>query len=190
MCKSVCVTQTEEWSTSTNTIAQRVQDLRRKRGWSAAALAEECADLGMPALNRSVIANIESGRRPYVTTDELLTLAYALDVAPVHLLVPLEINETVDAHRYRATPDRFLSIPVAREWIRGRICPPGRDPRTYHSEVPRQEWEVPPLSTEQITKAGQAVEQRRQLEDQLIPRRAGKRNAQRTNRKDTKSDER
>ena len=86
MCHSVDMTQRkrrEVWSNPTRTVAARVQELRRKRGWSAEALAEECADLGMPALNRSVIANIESGRRTYVSVEELLTLAYALDVAPV-----------------------------------------------------------------------------------------------------------
>src|SRR5437899_1355429 len=144
----------EVWSNPTRTVAARVQELRRKRGWSAEALAEECADLGMPALNRSVIANIESGRRTYVSVEELLTLAYALDVAPVHLLVPVEVDETADAHRYQVAPDRFLPIPAAREWIRGQLCPPGRDPRTYHSEVPREEWQARQLGVEQITEAG------------------------------------
>jgi transcriptional regulator with XRE-family HTH domain len=133
----------ERRDSSTRTIADRVKELRQKRGWSAAALADECAELGMPALNRSVIANLESGRRTYVSTDELLVFAYALDVAPVHLMVPLEEDDSIEQHRYYVTPGHAMHVPVTRQWIRGEFCPPGRDPRTYFSEVPREEWQPP-----------------------------------------------
>lgn len=164
---------------------QRVQELRRKRGWSAAGLAEECAELGMPELNRSVIANIESGRRRYVSTDELLTLAYALDVAPIHLMVPIEVDESTDAHQYPVTPDRFLPVPAARAWIRGEFPPPGRDPRTYYAEVPRAEFTPPQPSPEQITETGQTVERHRERVDQVKPQRAGKRATTREDRNTT-----
>lgn len=124
---------------STRTIAQRVQYLRRMRGWSAATLAERCAEAGLPALNRSVLANLECGRRAHVTTDELLVLALVLEVAPVHLLVPVD---GVDTTPYEITPGRFLPAWTAREWIRGRSCPPGVDPRRYFSEIPASEWEA------------------------------------------------
>jgi hypothetical protein len=59
-----------------------------------AELAARCAELGAGHLTENVIENIESGRRDKqgrrrrdVTVDELLTLAVALNVAPVHLLV-------------------------------------------------------------------------------------------------------
>lgn len=124
----------------TSTIASRVQELRHKRGWSAAVLAAKCAEVGMSTLNRSVLANVESGRRPYVTVEEMLALAYVLDVSPVSLVVPLEVGETADTLRYQVTPRHCLPLAHARDWVRGRYCPPGRDPRAYFSEVPREEW--------------------------------------------------
>jgi transcriptional regulator with XRE-family HTH domain len=70
-----------------------VREIRQRRGWTAAALAERCAEIGAPEITRSVIANLETGRpgpdgrrRRDVTIDELLTLAYALDVPPADLL--------------------------------------------------------------------------------------------------------
>jgi transcriptional regulator with XRE-family HTH domain len=164
---------------STRAIADRVKELRQKRGWSASALADECAELGMPALNRSVIANLESGRRAYVTTDEMLALAYALDVAPIHLLVPLEEDESVEQHRYNVTPGHPMHVPVTRQWIRGEFCPPGRDPRIYFSEVPREEWEPPAMSAEGIEKSRRTYEKLRGIEDQMLPDRARRRASQR-----------
>ena len=70
-------------------VRDRVKELRERRGWSAAKLAELCAENEMPNLNRDVIANLESGRRPNVTIDEVLVLALVLDVAPVNLFIPV-----------------------------------------------------------------------------------------------------
>ncbi|MCV0334090.1 MAG: helix-turn-helix transcriptional regulator [Microbacterium sp.] len=41
-------------------------------------------------MSRAVIANIESGRKRDITIDEMLALAWALDVPPVALALPLE----------------------------------------------------------------------------------------------------
>lgn len=102
-------------------VKQAVTALRKKQGWTADELATECERLGMPSLNRSVIANIESGRRKYVSIDELCCLAFALDVAPVHLLIPIG-DEEVDF--YSATPQAMLPIRKARQWVRGEWVPP------------------------------------------------------------------
>jgi transcriptional regulator with XRE-family HTH domain len=76
-----------------DTVARRVKELRKRRGWSARRLAEACAATGSPQLSESVIANIESGRRDEsgrrrrdVTVDEAIGLAKALDVPAIHLL--------------------------------------------------------------------------------------------------------
>lgn len=107
----------------------------------------------MPELNRSVIANIESRRRKAVTLEEALTLAYVLDVAPVHLMVPIDVDEEkYDAERYLLTPDVRGPIPKARAWIRGDFCPPGRDPRAYWSEVPAEEFKPERPSDEEIAR--------------------------------------
>jgi transcriptional regulator with XRE-family HTH domain len=133
----------ERWSSATQTVARQVRELRDRRGWSADDLAAECARLGAPDLNRNVIANLESDRRTYVTADELLVLAYALDVAPVHLLVPIDVRDDLDADRYRVVPDVFLSPAQTRAWVRGRFCPPSRDPRRYYGNVPAEEYRPP-----------------------------------------------
>lgn len=68
----------------------------------------------MPKLNRSVIANIESGRRPYVTVDELLVLASALKVSPLSLLTPED-----DTAAVQATPTMTLTGEALGRWIAG-----------------------------------------------------------------------
>jgi len=74
-------------------VVWQLKEIRKKRGWSAAKLAEECAKAGFPQLTESVIANIESGRRDEqgrrrreVTVDELDAFARVLGVAPAELL--------------------------------------------------------------------------------------------------------
>lgn len=56
---------------------------------SAQQLADRCADLGMTGLNRTTIANLETGRRSSVAFAEVLVLAAALDVAPAALVFPV-----------------------------------------------------------------------------------------------------
>jgi transcriptional regulator with XRE-family HTH domain len=83
-------------------VAERLKMIRKDRGLSVAKLAARCAELGTPRLNRDVITNIEiRGRRQDVGITELFTLALALDVPPLALLLPLDgrdrlaITETV-----------------------------------------------------------------------------------------------
>jgi transcriptional regulator with XRE-family HTH domain len=59
----------------------RLKTVRRVRGWSAQRLADECG------VSRSVIANIENGRKRDVTVDELVAFVAALRV-PVSVLEP------------------------------------------------------------------------------------------------------
>lgn len=129
--------------TPTEVVAQRVQELRRRHGWSAQRLADECAAAGVPELNRSVIANLESGRRESVTLDEVFALAYVLDVAPTHLVVP--VADEVEHHRhgrvtvagYRITPTMVAdSARRVRAWVRGSQTLPGVSKRFYEAERP------------------------------------------------------
>lgn len=117
-------------------VRARVKELRGRKGWSGAELGKKLSALGVP-WNRSVVANFESGRRPAVSVQELLALAYVLDVAPVNLLVPL------DSEPYRITPegaDVHSSGDVWR-WIRGEQPLPGATAageRIYFAEAPTQ----------------------------------------------------
>lgn len=63
---------------------------------SAQQLALRCAELGLPTLTRSTIANLESGRRQYVDVAELLILAAALQVAPAVLVFPVGYEAEVE----------------------------------------------------------------------------------------------
>lgn len=56
---------------------------------SAQQLSDECSRLGV-SLSRGTIAKLESGTRGFVTADELLVLAAALDVPVLRLLAPLD----------------------------------------------------------------------------------------------------
>jgi transcriptional regulator with XRE-family HTH domain len=82
---------TTSWERPSDTVARRVQELRQRRGWSVARLAEECARTGAPELTESVLTNMLTRRRRGasrprdVTIDEVVALARALDVPPVGL---------------------------------------------------------------------------------------------------------
>ncbi|MFG1855007.1 helix-turn-helix domain-containing protein [Actinomadura geliboluensis] len=110
-----------EQLTPTQVVSRQVRELRTRRGMSAQALADRCAELGMPDLKRQAITNLENGRRATVTVDELLVLAYALDVPPVMLFVPLD-GET----RLQITPDHDVPSLDALIWVTGEQGP--KDP--------------------------------------------------------------
>ncbi|GAB2836354.1 hypothetical protein GCM10027176_45870 [Actinoallomurus bryophytorum] len=127
-------------------VAVRVKEVRNKRGMKARDLATRCAELGMPHLSAATLSNIETGRPKDgqrtrdVTVDELVVLALALNVAPVHLLVPIDDDNT----GYPATNVRAGRT---REWIRGYHPLSGTaeapSERDYFSEVPEFEWTPP-----------------------------------------------
>lgn len=153
--------------TVSDSVAERVQQVRKKRGWTVKQLAERCAELGAPELTAQALYNLENGRRDDsgrrrrdVTVDELLKLAYVLSVAPVHLLVPpVDGNEVVP---YRFIEGVTTTPGFARAWIRGQ-SPIGRvTARDYFSEVPDSEWQVPPgqWSAQNIDAQSRAVEER------------------------------
>jgi transcriptional regulator with XRE-family HTH domain len=121
--------------TPSTIMARRMRELRERRGWTAEQLASRCAEAGMPSLTRSVIANAESGRRQGgFTIEEMLTLAYVLDVAPVYLFLPIE------AALVSVTPRWVSSVGYVREWVRGNYPLPGQDPRLYQTQRPEVEW--------------------------------------------------
>ncbi len=122
-------------SCPTEVIAERMRQLMDRKGWTAQQLVDELAKVGIK-WTRLIAANVLVKRRRYITVDEWLGLAYVLDVAPVHLLIP--IND--DQQPYHVTPGEVVRVERARAWMRGEDPLPGTDPRTYFSEVPRAEW--------------------------------------------------
>jgi hypothetical protein len=98
-------------------------------------LAERLRQVGLD-WDRNIVANLENGRRASLGVDELLALALVLEVAPVHLLVPLE-----DEQPYQVTPTRVEPVGLVRDLIRGAAALDGMDERAFFSEVPEHEWQ-------------------------------------------------
>jgi hypothetical protein len=132
-------------TTPSDVVAARVREVRGKRHLTVADVAGRCAALGAPDLTAQALYKLEQRRpgklrpRP-VTVDELLVLAAALNVAPVHLLVPVDDPDAPYPVTPKVTTRRF----TARAWVRG-IGPadPDADLREFHSEVPAGEFYTP-----------------------------------------------
>jgi transcriptional regulator with XRE-family HTH domain len=75
----------DDVETLTEVIRRRVKETRRVRGLTAAQLAERLAAIGVPHLNRAVLANYENARRTSLTVEELFAIAYALNTTPIEL---------------------------------------------------------------------------------------------------------
>jgi transcriptional regulator with XRE-family HTH domain len=95
-------------------IGERVSVIRKTRSMSQEALADAMQELGIP-FPRVVIAKLESGRRSFLKTDELLGLCIVLGIAPVDLLVPADMTDET----YRVTPRVTAGADNVREWVRG-----------------------------------------------------------------------
>jgi transcriptional regulator with XRE-family HTH domain len=126
--------------TPTRAIAVKVRELRRKRGWTAAELGKRLTAFGIK-WDRSIVANLENGRRVSVSVGELLGLAYVFEVAPVDLLIP------GDEEAAYAIADGVSSTSGrVRAWVVGEFPLPGLDPLLMLLEQPRarrrfvEEW--------------------------------------------------
>jgi hypothetical protein len=92
---------------------------QQRGGRSAVWLEQRTAELGLK-VTRQTVADLESGRRRFVTTAELLVLAAALDTTPVHLMFPdfgdepenvVEVLPGVETTGFQAT-----------QWFSGHRC--------------------------------------------------------------------
>lgn len=114
--------------TADQLVADQIRALRDRRGISQQQLADT---LVVP---QSTVARIESGRRT-ISVGELLRIAWALDVAPVHLLAASFRPQDVPIQGGLG-----LSPKDAREWIRGETPIPGGDHRAYYDNISEEEW--------------------------------------------------
>jgi transcriptional regulator with XRE-family HTH domain len=89
------MTQVDWQERLTRVIAGEVRRYRHELKMSAQKLADECERLGFP-IPRSVLANLEHGRREAVSVAELLVLAAALRVPPILLVIPVARQESVE----------------------------------------------------------------------------------------------
>lgn len=88
---------------------------------SAQRLSDRCAELGL-RIERSVLSNLEGGRRTTLTVAELLVLAAALSVAPVLLVFP--VGRAEDGEMLPG-----LTVPTwsAAQWFGGHADYPAPD---------------------------------------------------------------
>src|SRR5213592_2796553 len=96
-------------------LAQRIKEIRGRRRWTQQDLADRLCEIGWET-HRLTIAKIEKGgtRARNASLQEVLAIAAALNVAPVHLFVPLEDDASVEI-----APKFVASAPRVREWVRG-----------------------------------------------------------------------
>lgn len=85
---------------------------------SAQQLADATARLGHP-IPRSVLANLENGRRDSIGVDEVLVLAQALDVPPLLLIFPIGKKPQVEV-----SPGQEVGTWDAARWFSGEAPPP------------------------------------------------------------------
>ncbi|MBP5862817.1 helix-turn-helix domain-containing protein [Streptomyces scabiei] len=105
-----------EWSTRLAlSVAREVRRHRQAQGLSAQQLSERCAEVGMP-IQRSVLANLESGRRTTVTVAEVLVLARALGVPPGVLIFPVG-----HVAEFEVLPGAWQEPSVALDWLSGTV---------------------------------------------------------------------
>jgi len=77
----------------TATVAKRMRELRREKGWTAEQLTEELEGKGVH-WNRGVVTKLETNRRESVSVAELLGLAAVFEVSPLDLLGLTDPMET------------------------------------------------------------------------------------------------
>jgi transcriptional regulator with XRE-family HTH domain len=131
--------------TPTQVVAARMFKLRKKRGWSAAELAERMKAAGVP-WERVVVTKLETGRRASVSVDELLALAAVLNCPPVMLMTADERDQADYepgrvSFNYQVTPAVTSDMGHVRAWIRGAVTlTSDDDPREYYGELPVDEF--------------------------------------------------
>jgi len=134
------------WNKETAPNADR---LRERLGWSQQDLADKLKNFGMP-IDRAQLARLELGKRG-ISLDETMRLAFALNVAPVHLITDPGANAEPVAPGMEVSPKEpepvapipgmEISPTEARAWIRGQMPLLFQDPRAYFMNVPRAEFE-------------------------------------------------
>lgn len=115
-------------------IARRVKNIRASRGLTASQLGELLTEQGV-SWDRFTVAGLESGKRQNVSVAELLALSAVLNVAPVHLLLPIDDDDA----QYQVTPHRAESVDTVRGWVRGHYPLPGSGVVKFQNEMPEGE---------------------------------------------------
>lgn len=103
-------------------VAEEIRRLRKLQGMSVQKVADRTAEVGNP-ISRSTIADMELGRRKFVTAGELMTIAYVLNVPPAALMFP---GPYQDDSTVEMLPGVNATHTYAVQWWGGHLDgPPG-----------------------------------------------------------------
>ena len=109
----------------------RLREVRRLKGWTQQQLADALADAGVK-LDASAITRLERGTRG-LSLDDVLAIAAALGVSPLHLFVPLDNDEELNV-----APSLTANALDVRAWVRGqRPLRETDDDRLFYAQTPR-----------------------------------------------------
>ena len=111
----------------------RLREVRRLKRWTQQQLADELASLGV-RVDASGITRMERGTRG-VTLDDVIAIAAALGVSPLHMIVPLDDNGA------QLTPGLTVTTVDARAWLRGQRPLQEADERLFYAQTPESEAE-------------------------------------------------
>lgn len=87
----------EEWSEAwTTRIAEAINSQRQALGLSAQDISDRCTALGYP-ITRPAVSRIYTGKKKFISVQEVIVLAEALELPPLLLLFPLaRAGEPID----------------------------------------------------------------------------------------------
>ncbi len=118
---------------------RRLREVRKLKGWTQQDLAAALGRAGVE-LNEFVITRMESGKRR-VSVDEAITIAAVLGISPLHMLVPLGDDETVQlAPRLPA-----VRTVDARAWLRGQRPLSQAEEQLFYFQTPPSEADWFPI---------------------------------------------
>ncbi len=106
---------------------RRLRETRRALDLTQVDLAARVTAQG-GVMTQTTITRLERGSRA-VTVDELFSLAAALDVSPLALLLPLDSDVSLRLDRHVVTPRQLVDWVVGREPLRGW----GDDPESVYA---------------------------------------------------------
>jgi transcriptional regulator with XRE-family HTH domain len=131
----VTVIDREERAVLSDVVGMQIRAYRDAQGLTREQVAERCALSGWPSLTAAIVAYIELGRpnasgirRREVSVDEVVALAYVLDVPPLALLAPPHVEPWAGIPGNKA-----IGTGSAAAWLRGerRLLTDGPDPQVY-----------------------------------------------------------
>jgi transcriptional regulator with XRE-family HTH domain len=134
-------------------VGKRVKAIRTGHGWSVRRFVEECQSAGWQ-VTASQIENIEGvkregrGPRRDVSVDELLALAWVLDVNPLVLLLPAERAE------YAVTPSVEADALDVYRWLIAQAGRPSGQTESFEVARSKLSSGLPCVPDTELPRAG------------------------------------